>query len=103
MSPLGVTLPTWLLHWSVNQTLPSLPSAAPHKQPPPGTLYSVTVPLVVILPTLPEPSTNQMLPSEPVVIPPRRPGLELIPELYSVIVPLGVILPILSWLPSKNQ
>src|SRR6516164_1568776 len=67
-------------------------------------LYSMTAPVVVIVPIrLPPHSVNHRLPSGPVVML-KIPAGELMPLVYSVTKPAVVIFPILLGLPpSENQ
>src|SRR5258707_391595 len=109
VGPLGVIRPIAgaLTLLSVNQRLPSVPTATAVGTLPAGRRYSVIVPLVVIRPMagMAPTSVNQRLPSAPTLI--WRGTLPGLPPframLNSVIVPLVVIRPIalVPW--SVNQ
>src|SRR6478609_8597661 len=77
--------PSLLVPYSVNQRLPSGPTAISRGTLPLGKPYSVIAPAVVIFPILLVPSSaNHRFPSGPFVMPP---GCASFGSVYSVIVP----------------
>src|SRR5207245_7352464 len=90
-TPHGVTLPTWLVAPSANQTLPSGPVPIAQARPGSGSGYSEMTPSGPILPMLPVSSVNHMAPSAPRVI---ALGGPLLPTGYSTTLPSGVTRPI---------